>query len=777
MSQLEKIKRTRNSESERKSRVETLRSKTGLKLGNYNASSIDSRSVGGNIENFIGTVSMPVGYVGPLTICYKENTSDIFAPIATTEGALVSSIQRGAIALNLSGGVTARTLSNKMIRAPQYEMESIDAAIDFADWIAKNLSTLKKLVKDKSNFAQLLEIDPKIFGRTLHLRFVFSTGNAAGQNMTTFCTSYLCNWINSKYPAESNNKFLSFIIEGNLSSDKKASHLSAIEGRGRSVVAEATIKASVIRKVLKTNSEQLFQNFTRSKSARIFTGMIGFNINVSNAVAALFMATGQDIACVHESSTAEFHMELKGEDIYISLFLPSLIVGTVGGGTGLPGFRENIEMLGCYSVVDSANRLAETIASFALALELSTVSAISGGQFVEAHESLGREVLKLGLSLKEIDEDFFKKSLLDDSISKVNKIEGQNKQGFVTDIAQQVTRKHTGIFAYEIQTGLESKKAFLKIKPHDREIVLGSAKVLDLLNPGLAELLINRSVHLPFRNCHIREIEVLSKKNLMIDSIAPQFLGSFIDFNKEAFVLIQELIADDWHISEIVDIQVWTSEAKNNAIEKIATLHKHFLNKEIPARDLSSSLLEMASVDKIDEQLDLWDGLFMLSYSQLKCQYPILFKFYRESLTSFEDSLMEMNGLEKALIHYDFNPRNIAFSKQGDVKIFDWEFSAWGLPQRDLIEFVLFANSAAHIVDSFEALSQLHYQILYPSSEIDYDKWIRGCQLSLQEFIVKRLAFYFILAELSFCPYIDRVLKNIEELVTHWKLNISDGQK
>lgn len=769
MPRMEKIKRTRNSESDRKSRVDALRSQTGLKLGTYSTTSLDARSVGGNIENFIGTISMPVGYVGSLNIHFKDDSKETFAPVATTEGALVSSMQRGSIALNLSGGVTARTMSSRMIRAPQYELESIDAALEFVDWISKNISTLKKLVKDKSNFAQLIEIDPKVFGRTVHLRFVFSTGNAAGQNMTTFCTSYLCQWINTQFPADTGRLFHGFIIEGNLSSDKKVSHLSAIEGRGRSVVAEATLKSSVIRKILKTTPQHLFQHFTRCKSGRVFSGMVGFNINVANAVAGLFLSTGQDMACVHESSTAELHMELKDEDIYVSLYMPSLVVGTVGGGTSLPAFRENIEMMGCYQVMDSANRLAETIASFALALEISTVSAISGGQFVDAHELLGRDLLKVGLSLKEIDEEFFKKSLSDDSISRVNKIEGQNKQGFVTDIAQQVTRKHTGIFAYEIERGLESKKAFLKIKPHDREIVLGSAKVLEILNPGLADLLVKRSEHLPFRNCHIREIEVLSKKNEVIDSMAPQFFGSFIDFNKEAFVLIQELIGNGWNISEIKDTRLWTANAKAEAIRTIARLHRQFLGDEATVRSLSDSILDMCSVDKMDEQLDLWDGLFTLSYAVLKSRHPELFQFYSDSLSSFESVLAEMNLQQKTLIHYDFNPRNIAFNPSGQVKVFDWEFSAWGLPQRDLIEFVIFANSESDVVQSFDDLSKMHYDLVYSDDRISYADWQRGCELSLQEFVVKRLAFYFILAELSFCPYIDRVLKNCEQLVGKFK--------
>lgn len=767
MSKLEKIKRTRDSESDRKSRVESLRKYTGLKLNNYNTSALDSRSVSGNIENFIGTISVPVGFAGPLNIHYKSDSQDVVAPLATTEGALVSSVQRGSLAINLSGGVTVRTLSNKMIRAPQYEFNSLDAAIDFQKWISSKIETLKSLVKDKSNHAKLIEIDSKNFGRTVHLRFVYSTGNAAGQNMTTFCTSYLCQFINEKFVSETGHAILSYIIEGNLSSDKKVSALSAIEGRGHSVIAEATIKGQVLRKILKISAESLFANYTRSKSARIYTGMIGFNINVSNIVAAMFLATGQDIACIHESSIAELHMEPKGEDLYVSLLMPSLVVGTVGGGTQLPAFRENIELLGCYQHSQSADRLAEAIVSFALALELSTVSAVGGGQFVEAHEVFGRQLLKSGLNIKEIDEEFFKKSLADETISRVNKIEGKNKQGFVTDIAQQVSKKHTGMYAFEIESKVQSKKAFLKIKAHDREIVLGSARVLEVLNPGVAELLIKRSEHLPFKNCHVREIEILSKKDPVIDKIAPPFLGSFVDFNKEAFVLIQEMIQSDWHISEILRLDNWNEQLKQEVILQMAQLHKSFLHDQSRIKSLSESTLEMGSAKNIDDQLDLWDALFTLSYTKIKNHYPVTFKYYESALENFESIINEISKADQTLIHYDLNPRNIAFNNSNEIKIFDWEFAALGLAQRDLIEFVLFVNSKQDIISSLNSLSKLHFDFIY-GHQGNWEKWQSGIKLSLQEFLVKRLPFYFILAELGFCPYVDRLLGNIEEILNHW---------
>jgi NADP-dependent 3-hydroxy-3-methylglutaryl-CoA reductase len=774
LSTFAKSRRLRFSDEDRKSRLEKLREATGLGLPTYATSLIDPRSLSGNIENFIGTLSIPIGIAGPLKINFSgDQYSEVYAPIATTEGALVSSIHRGALAISLSGGVNARVISSKMSRAPQFEFESIDAAIFFTKWIGEQKPQLEKLVKNRSQFAELTEVKANCFGRTVHVRFVYKTGNAAGQNMTTFCTSYLCQWLLRQFETDTDYTCLDFIIEGNLSSDKKVSHLSAYEGRGHSVTVETTIKKSVLRRVFKLNAEELVSRFSRSKSARMFTGQIGFNINVANVVAGLFIATGQDAACIHESSIGELHLEQRGEDLYASLLLPCLVVGTVGGGTHLPNYRDNLAILGCLEGENSADRLAQIIASYCLALELSTVSAVAGGQFVSAHENNARKSTFNFLKSSDLNEEFFKKSLADQQILKVQEIKTENKQGYLTDIALQVSKRKTGIYAYQIESrndenSLVRKNAFLKLKAHDREIVLGSAKIIQVINPSLVEVLLRRSEYLPFKDSHLREIEVLENEKRIIQKISPRFLGSFIDKEKETYILIQELIDSQFAISEINQVDVWTHPIKQKCLENLSLLHLEYLNKKDQAFAISSYLIDYTNANNIEEQVELWDSLFALAYSKTRNNYPYLFQTCEDALQNFEKLIADLSSFSHTLIHYDFNPRNIAFNKESQqVLFFDYEFAAWGVPQRDFIEFLIFTSHPAEIINDLNHWAKIYYELM-SESNLSFEQWLLGVEYSAREFMVRRLPFYFILSEFNFCPYIDRLLENLNLLSKHW---------
>ncbi len=763
MTFVERNKRLRFSEEDRKSRVEDLQAKTGFRFPTYSVSQIDSRSVSGNIENFIGTVQVPTGLVGPLNFHFKDQKSEeVFAPLSTTEGALISSVQRGSIVLNLSKGVTTRVLNSQMIRAPQFEFASLDGAIEFKEWILLQVESLQHQVQRKSNHARLLRIEPRLNGRSVHCRFVYTTGNAAGQNMTTFCTAYLCQFLMDRWAHESSHPIVDFVIEGNLSSDKKASFISTLEGRGRTVVAEAVLRGSAVKRILKLNPEDLVRRYQKTKSAHFLTGFFGYNINVANVVAGLFLATGQDMACVHESSIGEFHMELQGNDVYVSLHMPSLVVGTVGGGTHLPSFRDNLSILKCLDVPDGADRLAQIIAGYALALEISTVCAIGAGQFVNAHQKYGREASVNTLKASDFDTDFFKKSFSDEHVLKVQKIESENKQGFITDIAQQVSRKMSGLLAFEVETQHVKKRAFLKVKAPDREIVQGCAKILGTLSPNLAEILIQKKEFLPFESSHLREIEVLSKKHPAIMALSPEYYGSFIDDGKEAYILIQELLSSDMTISEVNDVSYFTAELKSQVIQKIASLHAEFLNQKEKAFTLSENLLEFSSLKDLEEQAELWDAMFIPSYGKLQSSYKNLFQVYDQTLHHYSSLIEQMQNLDHSLIHYDFNPRNMAFGSE--VYFFDWEFAAWGLPQRDIIEFALFVARPENIATELQSFSQKAFEVLYPSQPEKKNEWDLGMQLCLKEFILRRLPFYFVLSEMSFCPYLDQILANLDIL-------------
>lgn len=771
MAEIERNKRIRFLEEDRQARVDSLREKTGIRLPTYSASQIDSRSVSGNIENFIGTIQVPTGLIGPLRFRFKNHEEEVLAPFSTTEGALISSIQRGSLALNLSGGVTTRLVSSQMTRAPQFEFSSIDAALEFSQWIQLRLPELQALVKRKSQYAELIRLEPKAFGRSVHCRFVYTTGNAAGQNMTTFCTSYLCRYLLDRWAegfADPHFRCVDFLIEGNISSDKKVSALSILAGRGRTVVAESIIRGSVLKKVLKLHPEEFVQRFHRTKAAHILTGFLGYNINVANVVAGLFLSTGQDMACVHESSIGEFHVELRQGDVYCSLYMPCLVVGTVGGGTHLPSFRDNLAILKCLEVEGGADRLAQIIVGYALALEMSTVCAIGSGDFVSAHEKYGRLSREDSLKLSDFDRDFFSRSLSDEGVLRVEKIPADNKQGFVTDIALQVSKKMTGLLAFEIEIqNAVKKRTFLKIKPHDREITQGCAKIMESLSPGLAGIILKKKDFLPFKESHLREIEVLSRKHPLIAGLSPEYYGSFIDDKKEAYVLIEELLDSSLIVSEINDTSYLTPDLKLRVVDKISEIHRHFLNRKQLALELSPRLLSFASDERVEEQAELWDGLFSFSYAKLKTSYPHLFAAYDSTLQDYSNFVRQWASLDHSLIHYDFNPRNMAFDSDQRIYVFDWEFAAWAPPQRDLVEFVLFTSKNGQLIQDLEVLSKKAFDTIYGKGP--QHQWNEGVRLCLLEFIVRRLPFYFVLSELSFCSYLDSLLANVETLCRHYE--------
>jgi len=350
---------------------------------------IAAEAVEGNIENFVGSIEVPVAVVGPLKIDGKHAKGTYHAPLATTEGALISSVTRGAIALSRSGGVSTSTIWQRMNRAPVFNLSTLKDALFLSEWIQENRENIHRVIAEHSRFAMLVDLDCRIVGNNLHVKFSYETADASGQNMTTKCTWEACQWVLQAFSRSYPGFIRGFMIDGNMSSDKKVSFGSFINGRGTKVVAEATINEKVLRSVLKVKPDQIIKSYHDIALGANQSGMIGMTINTSNVIGAIFTATGQDIACVHESSLGQMYLERTQDGIYASMTLTNLVVGTVGGGTGLPQQRKGLEMIDCYGK-NRANRFAEIICAYCLALDLSTLSAVSGGQFVHAHENLGR---------------------------------------------------------------------------------------------------------------------------------------------------------------------------------------------------------------------------------------------------------------------------------------------------------------------------------------------------------------------------------------------------
>lgn len=355
-------------------------------IGDY---AFDAGDAENNIENMVGAVQIPLGVAGPLPVDGSASAGTHHLPLATTEGALVASVNRGCSVLRQSGGATAAVTAEGMTRAPVFAVSDVSAGASVIQWVRDHEAELADAAESTTSHGQLRDIEPSLVGRRLFLRFRYTTGDAMGMNMVTIATEAACDLIES----ETNAELLA--LSGNLCADKKPAAVNAVTGRGRSVTAEAEIPASVIEDVLGTTPAamaeiQRSKNFLGSAKA----ASLGFNAHVANVVAAMFLATGQDEAHVVEGANAITTITETAEGIHASVTCASLQVGTVGGGTTLPPQREALELLGLAGGGDppgsNADALAEIIAAGALAGELSLIGALAGRQLSQAHEALGR---------------------------------------------------------------------------------------------------------------------------------------------------------------------------------------------------------------------------------------------------------------------------------------------------------------------------------------------------------------------------------------------------
>ena len=308
-------------------------------------------------------------------------------PLATTEGTLVASYNRGIKILNLSGGVTVSISGDAMQRAPVFVFENAIEAREFVRWVNQNLDPIREQAESTSSVAKLSYIDPYLASRFAYLRFNYTTGDAAGQNMVGRATFAACSWILEQYPKE---KVKSFFLESNLATDKKASHVNMMHTRGKRVTAEAVIKRDVLIQHMRVEPENLAYHAGVVNVGAILSGANNNGAHSANGVTAMFIATGQDVANVAESSAAITYAELTPEkDLYLSITIPSLIVATYGGGTGLATQNECLAVLGCVGR-DKVHKLAEIIGGVVLAGEISLASAIASSDWVSSHEQYGR---------------------------------------------------------------------------------------------------------------------------------------------------------------------------------------------------------------------------------------------------------------------------------------------------------------------------------------------------------------------------------------------------
>jgi hydroxymethylglutaryl-CoA reductase (NADPH) len=372
-------------------------------VGEY---AFDAEAAEANIENMLGAAQIPMGVAGPVPVDGGAADGEYYLPMATTEGALVASVNRGLSAIRAAGGATARVTDSGMTRAPVFQVAGVAEAQETVEWVDGHTDRLREAAESTTSHGELIDVDPYVVGDSVFLRFVYDTKDAMGMNMATIATREAADVVESETPADL------VALSGNLCSDKKPAAVNAVEGRGRTVTADVLLPREYVEETLKTTPEAMVEGNTRKNlvgSAK--AGSLGFNAHAANTVAAVFLATGQDAAQVVEGANAITTMEVRqegdgkraGEDdeesdgeggLYASISLASLEVGTVGGGTNLPTQSEGLAVLGHGGGGDpagaNADALAEIIAVGALAGELSLVAAFTSRHLSSAHEELGR---------------------------------------------------------------------------------------------------------------------------------------------------------------------------------------------------------------------------------------------------------------------------------------------------------------------------------------------------------------------------------------------------
>ncbi len=366
-------------------RQKFVKERTGTELNHSRQYSFDPAMVMGNIENFTGVAQVPIGLAGPISIDGEYAQGEFYIPMATTEGTLVASYSRGMRLLTECGGVRTTIVDQFMQRSPVFIFDDARQARDFGTWLDQNLPAIAAVAEKTTNFGKLIHIQHFAIANMLYLRFNYTTADAAGQNMVSTATLAACEWIQANHP-----KATRYLISGSIDTDKKHSHMNVLHTRGKRVIAEAIIRNDIAQRIMRVDTAALNHARHVSATGAVLCGSANNGSHASNGLAALFIATGQDAANVTESHAAIVHVELRNDgDYYWSITLPSLIVGTYGGGTGLATQRECLEMLGCYGT-GGANKFAEICAATVLAGETSLASAQLSGDWISSHNQLGR---------------------------------------------------------------------------------------------------------------------------------------------------------------------------------------------------------------------------------------------------------------------------------------------------------------------------------------------------------------------------------------------------
>lgn len=361
-----------------KSRREAVAKELSVKLDNVGQYSLDENiAASRNCENMIGVAQVPMGVAGPLRIANK----DYYIPLATTEGALVASVARGCKAIVESGG--ASTLSTRVgaTRGPVFKVKNMRENSMLFDFLMMHKDNFDRIAKTTSKHIALTGVETNSVGLYRFVRFIYDTQDAMGLNMVTIATQEIVQFIELKTGVHCTS------LSGNYCVDKKPSWLNFTRNRGFEVWAEVVLSKAVLGGVLHTTPQSFYETWlSKCMYGSAMSGSMGFNAQYANVLAALFIATGQDPAHVAECSIGITTAEVQGDDLYISVYLPDIMVGTVGGGTSLATQKEALSIIGA----QTSQQLAEVVGGAVLAGEISLLASLSEGTLAKAHQSLAR---------------------------------------------------------------------------------------------------------------------------------------------------------------------------------------------------------------------------------------------------------------------------------------------------------------------------------------------------------------------------------------------------
>ncbi len=757
-------------------RLAWARHVTNSELRHVSSSTLKPQLFAGNIENYIGTVQIPIGLAGPVLVKGQHAKGYIPVPMATTEGALVSSINRGAIATRLSGGIETYVKAQSMVRAPAFFFEDIGSSICFEKWLTENYSEIVKKAESASSIAKVKFIVPYILGKIVHVLFYYTTGDAAGQNMTSACTWIACEWIVKCLSDHTEMRLKKYIIEGNFSGDKKVNVQNFVNGRGVSITALCHISDKILKRIFRADAQSYIDCYDAAELGGLHTGMMGCNGNFANVIAGMFTATGQDIACVHESSLGILKLFKEDNGLTVMVVLPSLVIGTVGGGTGLPTQKECLELMGCYGS-GKVYRFAEIIAATCLCLDLSTLGAIVSNEFVQSHERLGRNRPVRDLSPQELSPQFFSDMLHTKSnkIISCTPVPLLGDNSIISNAIESRASKIFGVHRYLLQVqsrnGLQELPVVLKIKTSDIEVIDLGAKVAKLSGEDtLPGFYVNQSNIFGFKDSHLREMAIYKLKNSVIQKYCPRIYGVKEIKEKQAFLILMEDLSTCALLNSVNRPEQWFPPAINVVLDGIAGIHAHFFHRfeELP----SNLYIKKISSSDFSHAYELIAAL--KNYNTTRYPHLIstsLMRLFDDFLANHEERCAQMERYHITLTHNDFNTRNLCLRSNGkeqSLVVFDWELAMFQNPQLDILEFL------AHVIPNDTSSETFfcyfeHYRSLMEwktAIPLPADQFYRIAGFNLLYLLLVRYNLYLLAHNILKFQHIDRVYTNLVRFIS-----------